>query len=430
MYIFLFISYFVDGGISWLDGDPFTEDLGKIFYGRILGPLNAPEIFYAGAAFGTMLIRGPSEFKKWKRDGLIPVMLLGSSFVLWAIIAGIIGSNSGGQFKYILLQSRYYHNLPITIFVGFTLFGTKQRLFKFYKVIALAITCKAWQSIYVYNALIAWDEDHQYLIDHGYSIYCTLAVSFTICYFRFFKVNAGLKAYLIISLAPIAWSYVLNDRRTSLLATIIAIVGLVMMKFPKVDKKTIKNIGKFAIGVLALVAITWKLPAPLGLEKILTDMGFIGGPSGYATYRDLENANIFATVAESGILGFGSGKEIIEPYTLPDIRFIYEEYLLMPHNQLMTSWAFFGCQMAASMGMFFMISVWLCTLCIRHADAYTRSVGIIALMYFVQYLAATFADLGFQLPKNIIVAGISMGALVRIVHTNGLIRTDKTPPPA
>jgi len=54
-------------------------------------------------------------------------------------------------------------------------------------------------------------------------------------------------------------------------------------------------------------------------------------------YRQIENADLSATIRDVPLAGLGFGQPFYQPYTLPDISF-FEFYRYIPHNSMLWIW--------------------------------------------------------------------------------------------
>jgi hypothetical protein len=222
---------------------------------------------------------------------------------------------------------------------------------------------------------------------------------------------------IVASMAAIAAAYLLNDRRTSYVAVVIAAAMVpAFVPFSRL-KRYIPKLTAAGLAVVIFTAATWNLPPPLGfIGSTYRSFGNEEGDSGGPSYRDLENANLLNAVAHEPVTGIGYGKEFDEVYPMPDISTVYERYRMIPHNLFLASWAFGGPLTIATTSLVFIFMIALAGQVISKG---LRSpyffFGLAALFYFLQYLSYTFGDLGLQIPRNQMLAGLLAGGCYRIL---------------
>ena len=218
-------------------------------------------------------------------------------------------------------------------------------------------------------------------------------------------------------MAIVLGAYVLNDRRTSYVGFLLAGI-LVPLLMPKGwVRQRLSTLVPLALLGLLYVGATWNMPAPLGfvgatIQSFGKETGNLG-PS----YRDLENANLLRDIAENPTTGLGYGREFTENYLMPDISFIYKRYRMVPHNLFLASWTFGGPLNAAATSLLFVVMIWLSGRLMREGqDPSLWFFGLASLFYGLQYFSYVFGDIGLQVSRNQMLAGIMLGGCCRLLH--------------
>ena len=105
-------------------------------------------------------------------------------------------------------------------------------------------------------------------------------------------------------------------------------------------------------------------------------------------------------------------------FGLVDIASVYPRYLTVPHNQLLAMWAYGGTFVFASLSVILtlMLAYSIRPYHLNWSVQY-RSVGSL-FFFYVQYLVFTMADIGYQIGKLQMIAGICLGGFIRLSYIN------------
>jgi hypothetical protein len=202
-----------------------------------------------------------------------------------------------------------------------------------------------WRSVYaLYVFLVVYGGRmgmREYLIDHASSGFLALALGYA--GFQAFTQRENTRRLLAYgaAFALILWPYILNDRRTSFVGLMAALL-LVPFILPKAIRLRLRS--TFRLAVLAVVVlgsykvVFSKAPANLGQQEQGGEVVDIGN----LDYRQIENYNLMIGVIERPLLGLGFGTRFPQAVPLPDISFSFELFDAIPHNTLLYLWTFAG----------------------------------------------------------------------------------------
>ena len=212
-------------------------------------------------------------------------------------------------------------------------------------------------------------------------------------------------------------SFILNDRRTAYAGVAFAILSLIVMTPISVIKKNfLKLTAAFLVAMSMLVTSSVMFFAinednaekPYSKEKI-EDL----------SYREVENANLYKLVVDDPVTGIGFGNEMSNVFGLIDIEEIYPRYKTFPHNQLVAFWGYGGSYVVAFMSLIFtlMLALSLRPYHMNYELDY-KVIGTTLYYFYIQYLVFTMADLGYQIVKLQLFAGLGLGGLIRLCYLN------------
>lgn len=415
---FLILCFLIDdiSQVAWgRSVDTWTENLGIILFESF--GMTGLEAFGLLFAAWLVLVRPKAQIKRWFELGVLPLLLISSSVFVSSALAGIVGLQSGGAMKTYFIQTRFLHILPFWSFIGFVVIRDAKIVSRLIVCLTVMISLKSFQALFVYLTNREVFVDAEYLVDHYYSAFAVIAFVGLVVYLLKEK-NWVLRIVIVASMGAIAAAYFLNDRRTSYVGVVFAL-GLLAAFLPFAWLK--RYFPKMLAAGLALAiftAATWNAEPPLGFigatyRSFGTEEGEGSGPS----YRDLENANLLNAVAQAPLTGIGYGKEFDEPYPMPDISMVYDRYRMIPHNLFLASWAFGGPLTITAVSLLFVFMIAQAGRLIgRGPGSAPFFLGLIALFYFLQYLSYTFGDLGLQITRNQMLAGLFLGACYRLLR--------------
>lgn len=425
---FIVLSFFVDdiSQVAWgRSVDTITEALGALVF-KSFG-ITGMEAFIIIFAAWIVFVQGPKHFREWYRLGFFTVALVGFGVFVTSLLAGVFGTSNGGVIKTMFIQIRFLHALPLWVMIGFVVWRDPEFTAKALRWITIMIALKSFQAVFVYLSNRGSYAGAEYLVDHYYSGFAVIGV-IGLAYYFWVEKSFKIKALCVASVMAIGIAYVLNDRRTSIVGVAFA-VAIVPTLLP------FQVLWRYASRVLALIVLligftiaTWNMPPPLGI--IGSTYRSFGSETGVAepSYRDLENANLFNAVAQAPTTGLGYGQEFEEIFPLPDISTVYDRYRMIPHNSFLATWAYGGPATIAALSLLFAFMIASAGALLRRTDSpINLLLGLMSLFFFMQYLTYTFGDLGFQIMRNQMIAGLFLGACFRTQSSGSLAPKEISP---
>ncbi len=126
-------------------------------------------------------------------------------------------------------------------------------------------------------------------------------------------------------------------------------------------------------------------------------------------------------VSRNPLTGMGYGHEFDEFYPMPSVAAVYPRYKMIPHNVFLATWCYGGPLTMAGLSLYF---IFLFSTAGRLVSAEgmqgLRFVGVLCLVYFMQYFSYVFGDLGLQVNRLELLGGLFIGAAFRLLSQRQL----------
>ncbi|NRA67327.1 MAG: hypothetical protein HRU19_22780 [Pseudobacteriovorax sp.] len=400
------------------------DDISQVAWGRqyeafteILGMTLFESVGITGLEFLAIVFFVFSVIKifaKTNRSLLIdylPLAVVSGSFVIASTVSLLVGLGTGGSLQTHFIQTRFIHMLPIWALASYVFFDRKS-IEVLLLALAVIIFFKSLQAIFIFYTNPGIFGDAEYLVDHYFSMFSLVAFGLSLTWMFVSQSPLWMKVIVFLMQLPILWAFVLNDRRTAYVAGVfglLTILGAVSRDFLVFHRRRLFYVGVLVSPILLMSVVG---PGPLGFVR-RTILSVFEESATIPSYRELENANLLNAVAQAPVTGLGTGKEFDEIFPMPDISFVYDRYKMIPHNLLLAGWAYQGPLGIASMGLIFTFMIAIGVRLLRYGYPY---IGVGALVFFTQYLAFTYADLAFQIPRNQLFAGLLLGGCYRLLR--------------
>ncbi len=411
-FFFLMLLLDVPAAPAYYHVDPFSELLGGVLLfnslGNTLGIPGLSILPFDLITFSLFLLVMVLYVPQFTKLGLLPgdktLVVRSSLMLLVSILIGVVwGLAKGHQPYLVFIQVRFLFYLYFWFMIGFWSIYQVDQAIALLNSLTIAMILKSLIAIYVYWTELRQFTDAEYLVDHHASMFWSIAMIYIFA--RSFLWNRELKMKIIgtLLIALMAYPYILNDRRTSFLG-----IGFTFMFMLVVLKK--QQLRRL-FGLL-------KYGLPLYLIFFINHW-IKNQDQNPIDYRDLENFNILAMLAQSPLLGFGFGQRFEMVAPMPDISEIYALFDLIPHNTMLALWAYGGplamAALSSIVAMGFMSNIYLTKF--SH-DRQAELFGLVAIAGTIQWLLYCFADLGLIEIRSSTVAmvftGVSIGLRLRL----------------
>ncbi|RYZ58287.1 MAG: hypothetical protein EOP07_07500 [Proteobacteria bacterium] len=218
------------------------------------------------------------------------------------------------------------------------------------------------------------------------------------------------KSFFLLALVAIGTVYVLNDRRASFAAVVIAALALPFIlpaRFRR-DLWPLYRAGIVTVGLI-LVGLAIDSSNPYSFTGGLKSE-FVGQE--FLSYRHIENFNLLSGVMDEPIFGMGFGAHYPQAIELPDISATFSLFTAIPHNTLYFLWTFAG-----PLGMAAFTSLaWVTMILIARCGSWARSsaqlfYAVLALFLAGQWFVYVTFDMGLLEVRSLMVFGVVIGSL-------------------
>ncbi|MES2744420.1 MAG: O-antigen ligase family protein [Bdellovibrionota bacterium] len=413
---FLVVCFLIDD-ISygpWGAIDSVTEAAGQLLF-RSFG-INGMEACLIAFTFFIAITTRKEDKRQWNKLKLPQLLLIASVILIPALLAALWGMVTGGTLTTALIQIRYLYLMPLWVFVGFAVIRDKSYFERIFFWLTVTVVLKSIQALFIWVTNRAYFAQYEYLYEHFFSAYATTSV-FLMAYY-FYKHKALHMRLLngfgiVVTVAALA----LNDRRTSYAAVIFALISLLFLLPPALHQRYRRMLIVFGLCFATFSVVTW--PLPIGTGAVIRSLQ--DDPTKGPSYRDLENGNIMREVSRNPLTGMGYGHEFDEFYPMPSVAAVYPRYKMIPHNVFLATWCYGGPLTMAGLSLYF---IFLFSTAGRLVSAEgmqgLRFVGVLCLVYFMQYFSYVFGDLGLQVNRLELLGGLFIGAAFRLLSQRQL----------
>ena len=284
------------------------------------------------------------------------------------------------------------------------------------RVFALAVVAISIQSVFAlvyYRSLPAVERGLlESLTDHPASVTMNAVFLVLVCLLAF----GGSKFYIWIVAVltlPVAYAYLLSQRRAAMVAFFIGVLALLGVLF--VRRKRLFWIITPTMIVLGLgfLAVTWNAAGAPGLpatavKTVMFPDQLNEVDQASSEYRDLEAYNLWFTIRGDPLSGIGFGQPFTVVRPMPDISF-FEYWQYLPHNSVLWIWiktGFFG-----FVTMLFLFGRALqhgARTALRVASPNDGAMVVVGFSYVVMFLVFAYVDIGW-VARNTVFLALAFG---------------------
>ena len=404
--------------VPWVSVETITETLGFFLYKSI--KVTLLEVMAVFLCIWSWVTADTARKKNWFNTGLVVGMTLIGLYTFTAVTGFIIGKTNGGDLSGHMYQTRMHHVIVVWFALGFMTLSSWDKFESLIKVIVYVTIFKGLQG--VFNYIVHYDvfSSAEYLIDHPWSIWAAMTMFYLVITVRQRK-SPRYTSWAVTAFIPLLVSFAVNDRRTSLIGIIVTL-GVLALQLPR--KFYVENRNRLIVsaGIFILFAgATWNMNPPIGvIGSTYRSLTATAEERGHQDYRDQENMNILHSVSISPFTGVGTGVEFQNVANMPDIRDIYPQFLLLPHNMLLTTWGTYGPFGIAVLCTILTFMLGLAAKLMISADPTKKMIGILSFLFYVQFLAFIIADLGLISQRPVLLGGLLTGGLWRMYNQDKL----------
>ena len=337
------------------------------------------------------------------------------------VAGGIVhGLLSGGNTKIIVVEVRPFWYLFLSYLLAYNLIQHKNHVRLFFWLVILSAGVKSLEGVYIYLVVFhASLVGHNELMAHEESFFFAALLLLVILFCFHYRYRPQLYAALFF-VPSVLVAFIANQRRADYIALLVAIVVawvLIYRVNPHSRKWLITIMLIFVTIGTAYVAAFWKSSGGFGEPARAIVSIFYPDPTDASSnlYRLIENTDLKHTVAQSPLIGWGLGKQFLQPIPLPNILDQDPYYLYVPHNTIYWVWMRLGA--IGYLALWYLIGAIIVRGCIiarQLRDRYLQLVAIyIVAVTFMEVIVA-FADYQLFFYRNVIYLGLLVGILLKL----------------
>lgn len=343
---------------------------------------------------------------------------------------GIIrGMTSGGDFKIIVLEVRPFWYTFVAYLLTYNLITKKIHLRALVWLIIAAAAFKGLQGTYIFTFLMGGTFTRHDMMAHEETFFFVALLLLIALFILHHRDNKQLQAALFATPFVLVATYA-NQRRTGYVALLLGLViawVLVFLCKPKARSRL--SFLFISLSILAAIYIIGfsDVQGPIGspARSIISVFYPTAEEASSNLYRDYENYDLEHTVQQSPIIGWGFGKQFLQPFILPDIFVDNPYYLYIPHNTIYWVWMRLGIiGFTALWFLFGSIIVRGIQIARQLKDPYLQLVAIYVVALTFMEVIVAYADYQLFFYRNVIYLGILAGVLMRLPYLDKEI-----PPP-
>jgi hypothetical protein len=391
-------------GFSSIESIFFVSDLA------IVSPLESLLL----VAFGVWTI----DAGRTRRLGLprSAAFVTGAVFAGWLAAGLLRGLVSGGDANVALWELRGPAYVFAVLALTSRFIRTRTDIVRLMWAVTLALVVEAcWITAYLAMGADQSATSRSFS-DHATSGHANVAIVLMAAAWIYGSAPA-LRFGLPVAMAPLALSFLANQRRAALLALAVAL-GLLVPIGWRVNRPLVRRLVPVvaAAGVLWLV-VGWNDAGPLGLPARVVKSVFDSNTRSLGDresdyYRVLEDTNIIATIRSHPWIGVGFGQPFHFAVQLPKIPFIWWQYIT--HNAVLWIWIKTGVGGFLALMVFWGVAIANgAAISQRIRDGDLGAIAVTATLFVVMFAIYAYVDMAWDL-RSTALLGAMVGLLVAI----------------
>jgi hypothetical protein len=308
----------------------------------------------------------------------------------------------------------------VSYILVYNLVSRKAHVKGLFWVIIFAAFIKGCQGTYTYLVVLGGDlGGYREIMAHEESFFFVGVLLLITIFYLHSKDKKQLWAAILV-LPPIILALVANQRRTDYIALLIGIGVAWLLTFlckPEARKGLIILLIIASTLMTIYVAIFSHVGGALGspARSIVSVFNPNAEDASSNAYRVIENLDLKFTVSKSPIIGWGFGKEFLQPYTLPNILDLDPYYIIVPHNTIYWVWMRLGgLGYAALWFLFGSVIVRGMHITRNLTDKYLQMTGIFIVSIVVMEVVVAYADYQLFFFRNVIYLGVLIGIILKL----------------
>lgn len=344
-------------------------------------------------------------------------------FMACVVVGALYGASTGGDPKNIILEVRPFWYLFVAYLLAYNLVTQKSYLRAFFWIAIISAGIKGLQGCYIYFIVLHRSlEGQNEIMAHEESFFFVAMLLLIILFSMHYRYRPQL--YTALAVTPFALvALAANNRRADYVALLVGVlVSWILIFLIKKQSRKRLAIGMaiFLVFGGAYVAVfarsSSSLAAPArSLVSVVNPSAADARDASSNLYRTIEDFDLKYTAKQSFPLGYGFGKEFLQPKILPNIRSEDPVYLLIPHNTIFWVWMRLG--VAGFVFFWYLIGSTIvrgCAIVRQLRDPYLQLMAIYIVAIIFMEIVVAFADYQLYAFRNVLYLGLLMGVLLRL----------------
>ncbi|MBV8821883.1 MAG: O-antigen ligase family protein [Ktedonobacteraceae bacterium] len=363
------------------------------------------------------LSRGQSPL----RFGRLSLVFL---FYLVCVAIGIVhGLAHGGNLKIIVVEVRPFWYLFLSYLLAYNFVRARHHVYTFFWLVIASAGIKSLQALYLYIFVLHGNlQGHHELMAHEESFFFAGLLLLLLLFCLHSRYRSQFYTMLLI-LPSVLIALVVNQRRADYLALIVGGVVAWSLTFScKPHSRRALALGMCGCILLSTsyISICSGLTGPFAAPAHAIVSVFCPDTTDRVSaesnaYRATEDYDLLYTVQKSPLLGWGFGRQFLEPLVLPNISSLDANYLYIPHNTIYWVWMRLGIVGFTALGCLFGSIIVKGYLAARQChDPYLQLVAIYVVAITCMEIVVAFADYQLFAYRNVIFLGLLAGLLLKL----------------
>ncbi len=363
-----------------------------------------------GFALALTFARALAEGRLPARGPFTRPLLVYSAFIVFGFVHGV---GRGGDMRIALYQVRPMLLMPLLYLLALEILPDLRARRRLMWTVVGAVVVQSLLSLEYYFRLTPTKRATlERLNEHGSSVAMATVLALVVTVLVIHGCSRRTRLVLLLAAVPVAWTFVLGQRRAAFVGLLVAIVMLFAVLFWRQRRTFVRAAPVTLLVGAAIVGATWNATGPIStpaaaVKSIVAPDQLTEEESSSNLYRVVENINLRVTVQSSPLLGIGFGQPFLRPIPLADISF-FEFYQYIPHNSIIWIWTQTGFLGFATLVFLLVRAVMLGALQIRRAppgaDLATTAAATFHVMIFSIF---AFVDIAWD-QRNTIALAIMM----------------------
>ena len=410
--------------------DAIVEKIHDPFLTQQYIPILSPYEILGILTVAWIFLRDFHKESNFVRRAFWTVALFSGLHFVVGVIQMLVGLGAGGRLQVAFWQMKSSLVFPVWALFGFLVVREPRDATRLLSTVVAAVALK---TVYNCEVLIlgmgGTRGTREYISSHIGSFFMAISVIVVLLRLSFLEVQKNTKRFYRVFVALAVFIWFVNDRRASLMGSVLSAIFAAIIVFPFTKKETIRTIVRWALSIGLVIGLTWGLPSPApgGIIKGITSHGNRMNEN-EPDYRDIENYNLFTGISHHPF-GRGYGFPFERYMEMPDIFGTFEILSWVPHNSMLMIWLFGGPQNAASLAVLFVLSMAVSVRLFRQSrDKREKILGIVTFMMMVQWLIYVWADMAWSFVSTISAPGALVGStagLLARLRMNSMSEADE-----